>query len=143
VSLNSMMWICRRHGIRSSNPPTHRPLFSENISPEGYVIIRVRRVSSRSAPQQDLMFKHRWLWEQQNGPIPPGHKLKCLDGDRQNCDPSNWECVPNAMLGRLRARNFENAPSILKPTILAVARLEHAAATAGKRDQRRRRERSG
>jgi hypothetical protein len=36
---------------------------------------------------------HRHLWEQKNGPIPPGHCLWAKDGDSLNTDPANWEAI--------------------------------------------------
>jgi hypothetical protein len=53
-----------------------------------------------------------------------------LDGNKQNTDPSNWELIPRALLPRLGGRfgrDYDNAPDALKPTIMAVAKLEHAA----------------
>ncbi|UFF43090.1 HNH endonuclease [Pseudosulfitobacter pseudonitzschiae] len=73
--------------------------------------------------------KHRWLWEQQNGPVPKGMVLKCLDGDKTNTDPSNWEPIPQALLPRLNGRfgrGYDAAPAEIKPTLLATAKLEHA-----------------
>lgn len=81
---------------------------------------------------------HLLRWEAVHGPLPAGHALKCLDGNRLNTDPANWLCIPRAMLPRLsggRAKkriNFDHAPDALKPTLLAMAQLEHVAATVGK-----------
>jgi hypothetical protein len=61
---------------------------------------------------------------------PDGHVLKCLDGNKQSTDPSNWELIPRALLPRLGGRfgrDYDNAPDASKPTIMAVAKLEHAA----------------
>ncbi|TGS75558.1 HNH endonuclease, partial [Mesorhizobium sp. M3A.F.Ca.ET.175.01.1.1] len=61
---------------------------------------------------------------------PAGDALKCLDGDRRNTDPSNWRAIPRALLARLAGRygrGYDAAPSALKPTILPIAELEHAA----------------
>jgi hypothetical protein len=58
--------------------------------------------------------------------------LKCLDGNRLNTAPSNWEAVSRALLPRLAGGRhkkhvpYDEAPNELKPTILAVAKLEHA-----------------
>lgn len=47
---------------------------------------------------------HRVLWEQQNGPVPYGHRLVFRDGDKDNCAPSNMELITNAeMLARNKA----------------------------------------
>jgi hypothetical protein len=74
---------------------------------------------------------HIVRWEALHGPVPEGMALKSLDGDRSNVDPSNWTVVPRGMLARLHGksgRNYDGAPADLKPTIMAVAKLEHAVA---------------
>ncbi len=93
---------------------------SERMLPGGFVAIKVRH-------HKKYVLKHHWMWKQQNGPIPTGHKLKCRDGNKLNCEPSNWECVPSGVIARLNKRHFDNAPPELKPTIIAVSKLEHLA----------------
>ena len=68
-------------------------------------------------------------------PLPQGMCLKCLDGDKTNTDPSNWKAIPRALLPRLNGRfgrDYDAAPAELKPTILAIAELEHQARTVRK-----------
>jgi len=53
--------------------------------------------------------------------------LKCLDGDKQNCDPSNWELLDRAMLPRLNGINglgYDTAPAETKPAIMAIAKIQ-------------------
>jgi hypothetical protein len=72
-------------------------------------------------------YVHVLNWEERHGPIPQGMVLKCK-GDKGNTDPSNWELVPRGLLSRLNgrgSRNYDLAPAELKPTIMAVAKLEH------------------
>ena len=73
-------------------------------------------------------------WEEVNGPIPDGHCLKCVDGNKSNTDPKNWLSIPRALLPRLNSRwktlRFDDAEPELKPYILAVAELQHAAKQA-------------
>lgn len=78
---------------------------------------------------------HVLRWEADRGPLPKGMILKCVGGDTQNPDPSNWEAVPRGVLPRLNGksgRGYDRAPRSLKQTIMAVAKLEHAAAQARK-----------
>lgn len=105
-------------------------LGTERVSKDGYLERKVN---------DDLPLQRRWRavhlveWEKINGSLPAGHALKCLDGNKLNTDPSNWACVPRALLPRLNGRfgrDFENAPAELKPTILAIAKLEHKAREA-------------
>ena len=111
-------------------PHNHQGAGHERIdNKDGYVVMIVDEVNPWTGAATRPVHKHRWLWEQLHGPIPEGFALKCL-GDKLNTDPSNWELVPRAMLPRLNGRygrEFDKAPDELKPTILAVTRLEHAA----------------
>lgn len=105
----------------------------ESLGSDGYMWIVTDRMTPWTGASTWRVHKHRWLWELANGPVPDRHVLKCLDGDRLNTDPANWEAVPRGLLPRLNGkseRDYDKAPAELKPTILAVARLEHAARNA-------------
>lgn len=107
-----------------------KPIGFERFSKEGYV---ERKINN------DLPFKQRWRavhlirWEQVHGPIPAGHALKCLDGDRTNTDPSNWEAIPRGMLPYLNGGRascglaYDGAEVDVRPVLMTVARLKHAA----------------
>jgi hypothetical protein len=122
-----------RTRFRKGNLPHNtRHLGHERISQDGYVEVSVAETNPHTGYERRYVLKHRWLWERANGPVPEGHALKCLDGDRTNCDPSNWQAVPRSLLPRLNGRfgrNYDTAPAEIKPTILAIAELEHAART--------------
>ena len=103
----------------------------ERVSKDGYVEISVNETNPYTGFERRHVLKHRWLWEQANGPIPEGMCLKCLDGNRKNTDPSNWEAIPKSLmpyLGARHGRGYDHADPALRPTILAVAKLAHAAA---------------
>lgn len=73
---------------------------------------------------------HLLRWTAANGKVPAGHCLKSLDSNRLNTDPANWVAIPRAMLpilSGIHGHGFDNAPAELRPTILAMARLQHAA----------------
>ncbi|MBU2963361.1 HNH endonuclease [Citreicella sp. C3M06] len=118
-------------------PHTHRGAGHERIcSKDGYVIMIVDEVNPYTGAPTRPIHKHRYLWQKANGPVPAGHRLKCLDGDKTNCAPSNWEAVPYALAPRLNGRfgrGYDDAPAELKPTIMLTAKLEHAAREAKKR----------
>lgn len=98
-------------------------------SKDGYVVMIVDEVNPWTGAATRPVHKHRYLWEQKHGPIPDGHVLKCLDGDKTNCDPSNWELIPREMLPHLSGRfgmDFDHAAPEVKPAMMAVAKLKHA-----------------
>lgn len=112
---------------------TYRGPGHERIdSKDGYVILIVDEVNPWTGAKTRPVHKHVYLWEQINGPVPEGHCLKCLDGNKLNTDPSNWEAIPRGLLPRLnggkatRVMAYDNAPAELKPAILTIAKIEHA-----------------
>lgn len=119
------------HQFRPAQKPANAlPLWSERIHVSGYVEIKVPMPNPYTGHATRFVFKHRYLWEQANGPLPPGMTLKSRDGNRLNTDPANWFPIPRAMLARLggkSGRDYDNAPPELKPTILATATLEQLA----------------
>jgi hypothetical protein len=110
----------------------YKPLGTRRLSKDGYAEIKIH---------DGLPLQSRWRavhlveWEKKNGPLPKGHCLKSLDSNRLNTDPSNWELIPRALLARLSGRfgrGYDDAPADLKPTIMAVARLEQRLHEKGK-----------
>lgn len=105
----------------------YKPVGTERVSKDGYV---ERKIHDGMPLQSRWRMVQHIRWEEHNGPLPEGMVLKSRDGNRQNTDPSNWEVVPRAILPRLNGRfgrDYDAAPAELKPTIMAVARLEVAA----------------
>lgn len=110
-------------------PHNHRGAGHERIdTKDGYVVMIVAETNPWTGAATRPVHKHRYLWEQRHGPIPEGHVLKCLDGDKTNCDPDNWELIPQGMLPRLNGRwtgiKYDEAPAELKPAVMATARLD-------------------
>jgi len=107
----------------------------ERVGSIGYVEISINETNPHTGFERRYVLKHRWLWQQKHGPIPDGMVLKCK-GDVLDTDPSNWELVPRALLPRLNGRfgrGYDDAPAELKPTIMAVAKLEQRLSLKSKR----------
>lgn len=102
----------------------YKPIGAERLCKEGYLERKVH---------DGLPFQSRWRgvhllnWEKLHGAVPAKHCLKCLDGNRLNTDPSNWELISRAVLARLNksSNSYEQAPAELKPAILTIAKLKH------------------
>lgn len=118
------------HFRKGQRPHTAKDVGYESIDTDGYVRICVAEPNPWTGARTRMVFKHRWLWEREHGPVPRGHALKCLDGNKLNTDPANWEAVPREILPRLNGRfgrNYDAAAPEIKPVIMATAKLEHAA----------------
>lgn len=126
----------QRTQFRKGNLPHNANyLGHERISKDGYVEISVDEVNPHTGFERRYVLKHRWLWEQQHGPVPEGMFLKCLDGDRTNTAPDNWELLPRATLPYLnghRGLDYDSAEPELRPSIIALAKLKHARRKASK-----------
>ena len=85
-------------------PQNHKPVGSERIDRDGYVLVKV-------AEPNKWKLKHRILWEQANGPIPEKHRLVFADGNRQNICLENLILVSYAESLIMSQRNLfkENA----------------------------------
>lgn len=123
VTVSLLIGLRRRMGWSNGNKAAHG-----YVSKDGYCCISVRQTDPRTGFKRlRHLLKHRLLWEQMHGPVPDGMVLKCK-GDKLNVDPSNWELIPRELLPRLNlhGRGYDVAPDELKPTIMAVAKLEHS-----------------
>lgn len=120
---------------KGQQPHNTKYLGHERVSKDGYVEISIDERDPHTGFGRRYVLKHRHLWEQANGPLPKDMCLKCLDSDKTNTELSNWEAIPRAMLPRLngiRGRGYDAAEPEIKPTIMAIAKLEHRARIAKK-----------
>lgn len=123
----------RRTQFRKGNEPHNtRHLGHRRMSKDGYVEVSVAETNPHTGYHRRFVQEHRWLWEKANGPVPVGYALKCLDGDKANTDPSNWEAIPRGVLARLNGGRFRQtlpydaASPEVKPAVMALAKLRHA-----------------
>lgn len=114
---------------KGSVPANREPIGHERIdNKDGYIYIKIDEINPHTGFRGRYVHKHRHLWEKKHGPIADDMVLKCSSGDKTDCDPSNWKRIPRAMLPRLNGRfgrNYDTAPAEIKPTIMAIAELEH------------------
>lgn len=118
------------HGRSGIAVEVYKPIGAERISKDGYI---ERKIHDGMPPQSRWRMVQHIRWEEANGPVPAGHVLKCLDGNRQNTDPSNWEPIPRGTLPFLnghRGFDYDSAEPELKPAILTLAKVKHARAKA-------------
>jgi HNH endonuclease len=124
------------------NPGTARTQFKKGHTPantkfaghersheDGYLYISIDETNPHTGFKRRYVLKHKHLWEQKNGKLPGGMVLKCLDGNRQNCDPDNWEAVPRGVVpylnGRWDGRKYDEAAPEVKPVLLTIAKIKY------------------
>lgn len=94
--------LCKATMFKKGLIPTNtRPVGSERTdSKDGYLYIKI-------AEPNKWMPKHRYIWEQANGPIPKGYVVTFLDGNKENIVLENLACITlaeNAVLNHMKIR---------------------------------------
>lgn len=114
----------------------YKPVGFERVTRDGYV---ERKIHDGMPLQSRWRAVHLIRWEELHGRLADGHALKCLDGNKANTDPANWVAIPRSLLPRLNGGNphrellaFDKAEPELRPALLALAKIEHAARLARK-----------
>lgn len=111
--------------FKKGNVPSNvKPLWSERIGKDGYIEMSVPERNPYTGYPTRYKHKHVWIWEQTHGPKPKGTAVIFRDGNKLNFDLDNLLLVNRAELLVLNLHDYSNAPDELKPSILALARLE-------------------
>ncbi|MFW5908032.1 MAG: HNH endonuclease signature motif containing protein [Desulfosalsimonas sp.] len=105
-------------------PPTAKPLWHERTGKDGYIEISVPERNPHTGCPRRFKHKHVWIWEQANGPAPDGHAIIFKDGDKRNFNIDNLELVSRNELLCMNLYRYSEYPEELKPSILAMAKLE-------------------
>ncbi len=112
---------------KGHKPPNRRPLGSERICPkDGFILIKVAETDPHTGFKTRYKHKHRHVWENVHGPIPKNMVVAFKDGDKTNCDPENLMLISRAELLILNQHGYRKMPDELKPSVLAVTKLQVA-----------------
>lgn len=123
--------VVKRNGASSTTwrkgnrPHNHRPIGSERLSKDGYIEVKTAEPRTWTA-------KSRVIWERENGPLPDGYAVIFLDGNARNFEPSNLYAVKRRELLQLNRNKYGQAHPKLKPSVLALSKLESALHVASK-----------
>jgi hypothetical protein len=103
-----------------------KPVGSERIDcKDGYVLIK-------TADSKAYRPKHKVIWEAAYGPVPPGHIITFIDGDKLNVDLSNLRLITmaeNAIMNKFSIRGstaeeLDTALLVVKATRIAHRRTK-------------------
>lgn len=94
-------------------PPNWKPLGFERISKDGYLERKITDLQG----VKNYRAVHLILWESVNGPLPPGHAVIFIDGNKQNITLDNLLLVTRAELMQRNTRHR------LPPELNAVIQL--------------------
>lgn len=123
------------------NVPANRmPLYHERIGKDGYIEIKVPQQNPYTGHKTRYRMKHVWLYEQQHGPVPRDMVVYFKDGDKTNFDQGNLGTISRAVLLVMNLHNYRDTPDELKPSVLALAKLEDRAGVRSRPGRGRKKE---
>jgi hypothetical protein len=129
--------LCKRNSgcfNKGNMPGNTRLLGSERIcSKDGFILIKIAERNPYTGAPTRYKHKHVFLWEQAHGPVPAGKVVAFKDADQTHCVIENLMLISRAVLLRLNWKQYKKMPAELKPSILALAKLETKTAALSKR----------
>jgi len=84
---------------KGQTAPNYKPVGSERITAKGYTLVKV-------AEPSEWKHKHVVEWENVHGPIPQGHCLIFLDGNRKNLAIENLKLITKAQRARMNQNHL-------------------------------------
>lgn len=76
---------------KGQTPHNYKPIGYERVTVDGYVEVKVRDDAHDSKNNFEL--KQRIIWAEHNGPVPPGHVVEFIDGNRYNFSVQNLRLI--------------------------------------------------
>lgn len=105
-------------------PPNRKPIGTERYNKKYGINIKVAERDPYTGFPTRYKLKHVHVWEKTNGPVPKGKVVAFIDGDNKNCDPENLMLISRAELLTLNQHGYKDTPAELKPSILALSKLQ-------------------
>jgi hypothetical protein len=90
----------------------YKPIGAERVSKDGY---RERKVNDDLPLQARWRAVHLLVWEAAHGPVPAGHAIVFVNGDKADIRLDNLACIPRADL--MRRNSLHRLPPSLVQTI--------------------------
>ena len=115
----------RKKGIRVSmttefkkgnKPKNTLPVGTEVFSKDYWYV--------KTAEPNTWTAKHRVIWESVNGKIPNGSSIIFLDSNVNNFDVTNLDIVTKSELLQMNRNKYKQINQELKPSLLALSKLE-------------------
>lgn len=112
-------------------PHNYQPVGTERVNGDGYVDIKI-------ADPNKWKGKHILIWEEHNGPVPPGHAVIFGDGNRRNFEPDNLLLVSRKQLVRMNQRGLIQDDAELTKTGIIIADIHNKIGERKKKGGRKR-----
>lgn len=98
-------------------PHNHVPVGTIVVATVGYHKIKL------GEPDKWMLYA-RYLWEQEHGPIPEGHKVIHINGDRLDDRIENLELVKDSELSRINHTKLFGKNEDINKCVISLAKLQ-------------------
>jgi hypothetical protein len=115
---------------KGNKPANLMTLGTERLTRNGYIQVKIAERNPYAGFPTRWKEKHVVIWEREHGPVPKGYAVAFIDGKKLNCAPENLMLVTRAELLRLNKYHYVDHPQEIKPSVLALAKLEVKTFTA-------------
>lgn len=112
---------CETQFKAGHRPNNWRPIGSERITKDGY---RQRKMTDTGYPPRDWVGVHKIVWTEHHGPIPDGHLVIFVNGDRRDLRIENLKMVTRSE--NMHRNNINKLPPALQELCRAKGRLQRA-----------------
>lgn len=102
---------------RGQSSYKRQPIGSESVDSNGLVKVKVGNPSK-------WRYKHNMVWEEHNGIVPNGSVVIFLDGNKQNFDINNLQCITRAEHLYLNRHGMRFSDPELMKTAINIAKVE-------------------
>lgn len=99
------------------------PLGTITKTKDGYLLIKVKE---KGGQWDRWALLHRVLWEQANGPIPPGMMITFLDGNKDNVSLENLALISLAENAILRTKGYRSSNPEITQAGITTAKISIA-----------------
>lgn len=104
-------------------PHNTKPIGYERITKDGYIEVKVKMRPSAPNANDNFKMKHRLVWEKEYGPVPEGHVVIFLDGDKRNFKISNLALISRAEHAQMARQGLRSAIPEATKTGVLMAKL--------------------
>lgn len=90
----------------------------------GYITVKTEGPAHNMKTKRNYRYKHLVVWEAYNGPVPDGHVVRFLDGNKQNCSIENLGLFSRSESVYMNLLDYNEVVAEARETVILLAKLK-------------------
>lgn len=103
-------------------PHNTKPIGYERKTRDGYIEVKIKMRPSGPNKNDNFVPKQRLVYEEHYGPVPEGHIIVFVDGNKENFDIENLRCISRAEHSLMNKLNLNYGNKEFYDTGVLIAR---------------------